>query len=376
MKKIFTVVGARPQIIKASAISRAISLNFSEELKEIIVHTGQHYDSNMSQVFFDELKIPKPFHNLNIGSASSGEQTGKMIIELEKLLQLQKPDGLIVYGDTNSTLAASIAASKMNIPVFHIEAGLRSFNKKMPEEINRIVCDHTSTLLFSPTKQGVTNLSKEGFSLKSEKPYTADNPKVYHCGDIMYDNSLHFSDLADQKSTILDDLNLKEISFFLATVHRASNTDNELIIKNIFDALMEIATKKNIEVVVPLHPRTQKAISDEYFKELNKKIKVIEPVSFLDMIALEKNAELIITDSGGVQKEAYFFKKPSVILREETEWTEIVENGNAILTGNKKEDIVNAVTNIRSKELSYPPIFGGGKAAEFICERIIEVLNQ
>ncbi|MEI6020876.1 MAG: UDP-N-acetylglucosamine 2-epimerase, partial [Bacteroidota bacterium] len=228
MIKIITVIGARPQIIKAAAFSRAIHKNYSSQIQEIIVHTGQHYDANMSQVFFEELGIPLPNYNLNIGSGSHGSQTAAMIIGIEKIILDEKPNAIVLYGDTNSTLAGGIAASKLNLPVIHIEAGLRSFNKSMPEEINRIMCDHVSTLLFSPTQTGFKNLINEGFKKDNSDPYHADNPKIYHSGDVMYDNSLFFSELADQKTSILQKLQLQKNQFILATIHRNHNTDEPL----------------------------------------------------------------------------------------------------------------------------------------------------
>ncbi len=378
--KIITIIGARPQIIKAAALSRAIKENFSTQIEELIVHTGQHYDQNMSEVFFGELSIPKPSINLNIGSGSHGKQTALMIEQIEEVLIKEQPNAIVVYGDTNSTLAASIAASKIHIPIVHIEAGLRSFNKNMPEEINRILCDHSSTLLFSPTKTGLNNLVNEGFNKLTKAPYTADNPGIFLCGDIMYDNSLHFSNLSDKKSTLLSDLKLKSNDFILATVHRNDNTDNATNLNNIFSSFLQIATEFKEKIVLPLHPRTKKMLPSmldvDLYKAItkNKNITIIDPVSFLDMIALEKHAKLIITDSGGVQKEAFFFKKPCIILRPETEWTELVECRVATIVGADKEKTINAYLDfVNNKEnLVYPNIFGDGKAAQFICEQLVE----
>lgn len=381
MIKILTIVGARPQIIKAAALSRAIKNNFSDKIKEILVHTGQHYDANMSQVFFDELGIPSPDINLNVGSGSHGKQTATMIEGIEQVIFDEKPDAVVVYGDTNSTLAAGVAASKLHVPLVHIEAGLRSFNKKMPEEINRIMCDHASTLLFSPTKAGVENLQKEGFVINSVPPYTMDHPGVFHCGDVMYDNSLYFSDLS-KTSSVLKDNNLNIGGFILSTIHRNDNTDIPERLTGIFQALLEIAVKSNYEIVLPLHPRTAKMLDQNLSKELLKqvketpKIKIIPPVSFLDMIALEKNCYMVITDSGGVQKEAFFFNKPCVILRPETEWVELVECGAAKIVGFNKVQILEAFDAFsKSNDLKFPPIFGDGKAADFICEKMLETLS-
>ena len=377
--KIITVVGARPQIIKAAAISRAIENNFPQ-IEEIILHTGQHYDQNMSEVFFEELNIPKPTINLNVGSSSHGKQTAKMIEQIEDVLVQHKPNAIVVYGDTNSTLASAVAASKIHVPIVHIEAGLRSFNKKMPEEINRIMCDHASTLLFSPTQTGYQNLINEGFSKTISKKATADCPNIYHCGDVMYDNSIHFSKLSEQKSSILSDLGIENNPFILATVHRNDNTDDPQKLNEIFSSFLKLTEGNNIQLILPLHPRTMKmkeTLLNETVKEQLRNsslIKIIPPASFLDIISLEKNASLIITDSGGVQKEAYFFKKPCIILRPQTEWVEIVEAKSAVIADTNQEKILNAVNNyLHNENLAFPPVFGDGKAAEFILN---EMVNQ
>lgn len=381
--KIITIIGARPQIIKAAALSRAISQKFSNVITEIIVHTGQHYDKNMSEVFFEELGIPKPSINLNIGSGKHGSQTASMIDKIEEILLMENPKAIVVYGDTNSTLAAAIAASKIHIPIVHIEAGLRSFNKKMPEEINRIMCDHVSSMLFSPTKTGYQNLIKEGFSETNKKPFTINNPGVFKCGDIMYDNSLYFSKLSDEKSTIINDLSLVKGNYILATIHRNDNTDNKEKLTSIFEAINYITSSYKEKVVLPLHPRTKKILSQQLGKKLiesiqnNQNIKIINPVSFLDMIALEKYSKMIITDSGGVQKEAFFFKKPCVILRPETEWVELVSCGAAKIAGANKQEIINSYLHFENIEkIEYTNIFGDGKAAEFICEQMIINLSN
>jgi len=377
--KIVTVIGARPQIIKAAALSRAIKNNFSNTIHEIIIHTGQHYDANMSQVFFDELGIPQPNYNLKIGSAAHGVQTARMIEGIEEILLDEKPDYLVLYGDTNSTLAGAIAASKIHIPIVHIEAGLRSFNKKMPEEINRIMCDHSSSLLFSPTVTGYNNLIKEGFSESNRKPFTADKPGIFHCGDVMYDNSLHFKEVALEKSEVLSENNLESGKFILGTIHRNNNTDEPERLTAIFKSILRISADFDIDVVLPLHPRTsnllEKNLDGEVFNSLKQstRIKMIAPVSFLDMIALESNCKLVMTDSGGVQKEAYFFEKPCIILRSETEWKEIVEEGAAIVVDADENKIFAAFDYFFEYDnMSFPSIFGDGKAAEFICETMLE----
>jgi UDP-GlcNAc3NAcA epimerase len=368
--KIVTIIGARPQIIKAAALSRAIKEQYADRILEVIVHTGQHYDDNMSQVFFDELGIPKPDYNLHVGSASHGVQTARMIEGIEKILMDEKPDCIVLYGDTNSTLAGAVAASKIHVPVVHIEAGLRSFNKSMPEEINRIVCDHCSTILFSPTRAGFDNLVKEGFKADNDAPFTIDNPKVYHCGDIMYDNSLHFSAIADEKVDLLNQLGLKDKPYVLATLHRDSNTDHPERLNAILGAFTELS--KEIAIVLPMHPRTRKMAGN--FQAKN--IIVTEPVSFLEMIQLEKHAQLVMTDSGGVQKESYFFKKPCVIMRPETEWVEIVQTGAAALVDADYNKILEASHRyLQHPPVEFPEIFGDGHAAAFMLEKILEALN-
>ena len=370
MIKIVTIIGARPQIIKAAALSRAIKENFANEIKEVIVHTGQHYDENMSQVFFDELGIPAPNYNLGVGSGNHGAQTSKMIEGIEEILLKEKPDYLVVYGDTNSTLAGAIAASKIHVPIVHIEAGLRSYNKAMPEEINRICCDHCSTMLFSPTATGYNNLIKEGFNPENKKPFTIDNPGIYHCGDVMYDNSLYFSSKVNgQQSTV-------NSQYILCTIHRNNNTDEPERLCSIVKALLKLSKEK--EIIIPLHPRTKKLLdinlNADIYNQLinNERIHIIPPASFLEMIRLEKNADMVITDSGGVQKEAFFFKKPCIIIRSETEWKEIVECGAAVIADANEEKIIDAYYQFMQKEnQEYPEYFGDGKAAVFICNELI-----
>jgi len=383
MLTILTVIGARPQIIKAAAISRAIRTKYAEKIREIIVHTGQHYDANMSQIFIDELSIPAPDYNLNTGSGSHGKQTAAMISGIEEILLKEKPDAIVLYGDTNSTLAGAVAAGKLLIPVVHIEAGLRSFNKAMPEEINRIMCDHISTLLFSPTSTGFENLLREGFKKDNSAPFTADNPKIYHCGDVMYDNSLHFSGLAEQKTKILEELQIKPSQFILATIHRNNNTDEPERLNALFRALHKIAVKDQLDIVLPLHPRTAKLLETnldaDLLKEVraNKHFKICPPASFLEMISLEKNCKLVMTDSGGVQKEAFYFEKACIILRPETEWVELVQCGSAMITDANEDLIASAYENLSQKtDLKFPKLYGDGKAAEFICSEILQHIPQ
>lgn len=381
--KIVTIIGARPQIIKAAGLSRAIGKYFSNEIEEIIVHTGQHYDQNMSEVFFDELGIPKPNINLNVGSGQHGKQTAKMIEGIEEVLIKEQPDAIVLYGDTNSTLAGAIAASKIHIPIVHIEAGLRSYNKRMPEEINRIMCDHSSTLLFSPTKAGVENLRMEGFKLDGKEPYSMDNPGVFHCGDIMYDNSLYFSELSNERINLLERIGVTSGNYVLSTIHRNDNTDQPERLSGIFEAILELIKSHNIPFVLPLHPRTFKQMQLNLDVELQRKIsqekrlKIIDPVSFLEMTALEKNARLIVTDSGGVQKEAYFFEKPCLILRTETEWVELVECGSAKIVGWEKEKIIESFNHyINRNEVLFPKLFGDGNSGKFMCEIMLKSFRK
>ncbi|MBS1646485.1 MAG: UDP-N-acetylglucosamine 2-epimerase (non-hydrolyzing) [Bacteroidetes bacterium] len=378
---IVTIIGARPQIIKASALSRAIKTSFKNSINEVLVHTGQHYDTNMSAVFFDELQIPAPQYNLNIGSASHGKQSAAMIAGIEEILQKEKPQAIVLYGDTNSTLAGAIAAAKIHIPVVHIEAGLRSFNKTMPEELNRIACDHCSTLLFSPTQSGYNNLVKEGFKTHNPAPYSINNPKIYHCGDVMYDNSMYFADVAEKKSEVLKKYHLQKDRFILTTIHRDNNTDVPERLNSLFASLLEIQQSSGMSLIFPLHPRTKKCMEQWLDKTLLHQIQsnthfiFCEPLSFLDTVMLEKNCQMVITDSGGVQKEAFYFKKPCIILRPETEWVEIVACGAAILADADKEKIHSAYQLLSSKNNSFPSLFGDGKASEFICSEMLQHLS-
>lgn len=307
--KVITVVGARPQFIKAAMVSKALrSLNISEE----IIHTGQHFDKNMSEIFFEEMEIPAPSINLGVGGGTHGQNTGRMIEGIENILLNHKPDFVLVYGDTDSTLAGSLSAAKLNIPVAHIESGLRSFNKKMPEELNRILTDHLSEILFVPTKNAIENLLNEGINSNS----------IHLVGDVMYDATLHFGSLAEKKSNILEQLNLSKKGYTLASVHRAENTDNFERLNIIMDSLGLF----NETIIFPMHPRTKKNLKD-FNIEIPPNIIEISPVGFIDMAMLEKHSNLIATDSGGVQKEAFFHKVPCVTLRDETEWVELIDSG-------------------------------------------------
>ena len=301
---------------------------------------------------------------------------------MNRFLKNTNPNYLVLYGDTNSTLAGAIAASKIHIPIVHIEAGLRSFNKAMPEEINRIMCDHASTLLFSPTATGLNNLMNEGFNPENNAPFNADNPGIFHCGDVMYDNSLYFKSISDRSSNILNDYNLEKDNFILSTIHRNNNTDEPERLNSIFGALNNISINEDITVVIPLHPRTSKLLEKNLSRELfnsissNPLIKLLPPVSFLDMIALEGNCKMVMTDSGGVQKEAYYFNKPCIILRSETEWVEIVDEGAAIIANADEEKITQSYNLLnKNNKLTFPSIFGDGKAAEFICSMMLDSVD-
>jgi UDP-GlcNAc3NAcA epimerase len=379
---IFTVVGARPQFIKAAALSRVIREQFASQLREFIVHTGQHYDADMSEVFFEELEIPKPAYHLHVGSASHGAQTGAMVSALEALFLEHKPDAVLVYGDTNSTLAGALAASKIHIPVIHVEAGLRSFNKAMPEEINRILTDHVSSLLFTPTETGLENLIREGFAKGDGQAASPNHPQVFHCGDVMYDNALYFKEIASKKAgEWFDNQGLKEGRFILSTIHRNANTDDPARLKSLLSGLLEVVADSGLPLVLPLHPRTRKmlsqyALTDSFFGDLESKgIQILPPASYLQMVLLEASAALILTDSGGVQKEAYFYQKPCVVLRPETEWVELVDSGAAILADADQNRIREAGKKLLEASYSAPTgFYGNGNSSTFIAQQILEML--
>jgi UDP-GlcNAc3NAcA epimerase len=377
--KLLNIVGARPQIIKSSAISRTVDQDFSQQIDELTLHTGQHYDKELSEVFFDELEIPKPDYNLGVGSAHHGRQTSMMITGIEDVLLAERPDCVVLYGDTNSTLAGAIAAAKLHFPVIHIEAGLRSFNKTMPEELNRIMSDHSSTLLFAPTNAAFKNLINEGFRPENSPPYTIDNPKIYFTGDIMYDNSLFFATLAETKKAKLhDEMHLDRDNFILVTIHREVNTDDLSRLESILSTLQKLADEYCIPFVMPLHPRTINSLNSglkDLFEEMknNRFIRIIHPVSYLEMTLLEKTCKMIITDSGGVQKESHFFKKPCIVLRKETEWIELVTNGTVKLVDANPDLIRDEFSNFmkNGRTLEYPAFYGDGRTAGFILKEIL-----
>lgn len=379
--RLLTVIGARPQIIKAAAISRAIKNKYADRIEEIILHTGQHYDINMSQVFFDELGIPQPNFNLGVGSGRHGEQTAKMIEGIERILLSDHYDGLVLYGDTNSTLAGAVAASKLHVPIFHIEAGLRSYDLSIPEEINRIVSDQLASISFVPTENAMKNMQLEGFEQMKVVFKNGKRRKVSNCGDVMYDNSMYFASLAERKSDVLERYELKENDYILSTIHRDNNTDNKERLTQIFDALIEITERNGIDVCLPLHPRTKKLLNTNVASEVNQRlmkssrIRIVPPASFFDMIMLEKNAKIVMTDSGGVQKEAFFFGKPGIIFLNDTPWKELTEYGAGISADANKEKIIGAYEKMINHEVSLPHLFGDGHAAEKILREIEDYLR-
>jgi UDP-N-acetylglucosamine 2-epimerase len=356
--KILTVVGARPQFIKAAPVSRALR---AAGHTEFLVHTGQHYDRQMSRVFFDEMQIPEPDINLEVGSGSHAAQTAQMLSKLEHVMETNKPDCVLIYGDTNSTLAGALAAAKLDMSLAHVEAGLRSFNRGMPEETNRVLADHVSDFLFCPTQTAVDNLAREGIT-----------SGVSLVGDTMFDAVLQFGKIAEKRSTILDELNLGAKKFLLATVHRAYNTDDPEILRGILTAFIELKET----IVFPVHPRTRERINQLGPGFADCSVKMIEPVGYLDMLMLERNARLILTDSGGMQKEAFFFGVPCVTLRPETEWTETVAAGWNIIAGVTPEGISRAVNETVWPTEPPAQIFGDGNAAEKIVERLVEQLGS
>ncbi len=364
--KITTIVGARPQFIKAGAVSRAVQAwnraDAGTPIDERLVHTGQHYDANLSKVFFDELRLPRPAVNLEVGSGSHAEQTGRMLVRLETDLLAHPPDVVLIYGDTNSTLAGALAAAKLHVPVAHVEAGLRSFNRRMPEEINRVLADAVSTLLFCPTRAAAENLAREGVTRG-----------VHRVGDVMYDSVLYHGRDARQRSDILRRLDLEPKAFYLATIHRAENTDDAERLAGILDALAGI----DVPVVLPLHPRTRKTLGAGLAR-VGGRVRLVDPVPYLDMLALEQGARLILTDSGGVQKEAYWFGVPCVTLRDETEWVELVEAGCNRLAGARTETILAAVAAFETGGPAAPELpadrptdlYGDGHSAERIVRTL------
>jgi UDP-GlcNAc3NAcA epimerase len=354
--KIVTILGARPQFVKAATVSRELK---KQGLDEIIVHTGQHFDANMSQVFFDEMDIPHPHYNLEISGLHHGAMTGRMLEKIEEVLLEEKPDHALVYGDTNSTLAGALAAAKLHIPIAHVEAGLRSFEMKMPEEVNRILTDRISNILFCPTKTAVANLENEGF-----KNF---NNQIILSGDVMYDAVLFYQKKAREVATVLKKENLAPSGFVLATLHRAENTDSPERLRSICSALNEIS--KSVQVVLPIHPRTKKYI---HSLSIPLDFKTIEPVGYFDMLSLLENCRLVLTDSGGLQKEAYFFKKYCITLRDQTEWVELVQAGTNRIAGANKEVILTDFHRLKDEPFrSEEKLYGEGDASAKIAQFLV-----
>jgi len=356
MFKILTVVGARPQFIKCASVSRQLR----DVATEILVHTGQHYDACMSEVFFRDLNIPQPKYNLGIGSGTHGYQTGEMLKRIEELLAVETPDLVLVYGDTNSTLAGALAAAKLHIPIAHVEAGLRSFNRQMPEEINRVVTDHVSSILLCPTQTAINNLTKEGITEGVQK-----------VGDVMYDALCHNLCIAQEDDSVLRRLTVRPKEYFLATVHRAENTDDPVTLDKILRALMKLASG-GAQIVFPVHPRTKNLFALAAHSRSCPGLILTEPVSYLDMLVLENNAKAILTDSGGVQKEAFWLSVPCVTLREETEWVETVESGWNFVVGSNEADIVDCVRRIDGKFSHRSPATDDGHASERVVMSLLE----
>jgi len=359
MKKIVTILGARPQFVKAAVLSRIIKSY--DEIEEIIVHTGQHYDTNMSAVFFDEMEIPLPKYNLDINCLSHGVMTGQMLVKIEEVLNIEQPDAVVVFGDTNSTIAGALAAKKMNIKVVHIEAGLRSFNMKMPEEINRILTDRISDLLLCPTNTAIENLQNEGFG-------TFDSC-IVKSGDIMKDTVEYYSKTSEKKSSIIADLKLTSNEFVVATIHRQENTNNLNKLKSIFDGLEKISAIK--QVVMPLHPRTKSILENN---QLHYSINFINPVGYFDMLELLKHCNLVITDSGGLQKEAYFNKKHCIIAREETEWIELISNNFAKIVDANSEKMIQAFSNFQNSIVNFDKNLYGNNVGEKMYAEIKKIV--
>jgi UDP-GlcNAc3NAcA epimerase len=356
MIKIVTVIGARPQFIKAAVISRYIRENSSKLITEVLIHTGQHFDSNMSDIFFEEMDIPKPDYFLNINGLGHGAMTGQMLEKIEEVLISEKPDWVLVYGDTNTTLAGALAAKKLHIKLAHVEAGLRSFNMKMPEEINRILTDRISDILFCPTNQAISNLQTEGFeNFETE---------ILKSGDVMQDAAMFYTSKAHNPG-----LTLKG-KYILATIHRAENTDDISRLQSIFDAFSEIS--EEYEIVLPLHPRTKNIIEKNGISYKKAKVTLIDPVGYLEMIYLLENCSFVMTDSGGLQKEAFFFEKPCLTLRDETEWVELVENNFNIIVGSEKNTIIAGFEKLKTLQNDFSVnLYGAGEAGKNIINAIL-----
>jgi len=360
MKTVMTVVGARPQFIKAATVSRA--MDRVPGIQEMLVHTGQHFDTNMAAVFFEELEIPTPPHNLGVSGGSHGAMTARMLTGLEAVMEAHRPDWVLVYGDTNSTLAGALAAVKLHISVAHVEAGLRSYNRAMPEEINRVLTDHAADLLLTPTDTATGNLLSEGMEAH----------KISQVGDVMFDAALFYGSKAETHSCILEENNLERSHYVMATVHRQENTDDPQRLEAIFQALQTLST--HVPVVLPLHPRTRKCLHEAGLMPLTTSLTLLPPVGYLDMVMLERAAAVIVTDSGGIQKEAYFHEVPCVILRDETEWIELIELGWNQLAPPESADIAGQILGAIGSRGGFATPYGEGHAAEAIVERLLGTL--
>jgi len=360
VKKIVTILGARPQFVKAAVLSRIMSEK--NEIEEVIVHTGQHYDVNMSETFFKEMEIPEPKYNLNINGLGHGAMTGQMLEKIEKVLLDEKPDAVVIYGDTNSTIAGALAAKKLDIRVIHVEAGLRSYNMKMPEEINRILTDRISDLLICPTDSAIQNLKKEGFNNM--------DIRVVKTGDIMKDAVEFYGKISAERSDIISRLDLRKHNFILATIHRQENTDDPERLRSIFEGLEEIS--REVQVVLPLHPRTRKILENS---DLKYNFTMIDPVGYFDMLELLKNCKMVVTDSGGLQKEAFFNQKHCIIVRDETEWVELVENGFAVIVGSDKDKMLSAFDTYSNSITDFNKNLYGKKIGQAIYKEIKKIIK-
>jgi UDP-GlcNAc3NAcA epimerase len=377
MLKIMTVVGARPQFIKASAISRAIRLKYADQLVELIVHTGQHYDASMSDVFFSELGLPAPHINLDMGHEPARLQLPKMILGIQEVIQAENPDFILVYGDTTSTLAGAIAAKNEGIPLVHVEAGLRSYQKAMPEEVNRILTDQLSTYLFVPTAQSVLNLQKEGIKHSfDQKSFSLTSPAVVLSGDVMLDNALYFTQTSREAKAFISELGLKKDGYLILTLHRDFNADNPLRLEKLLEEILKLVNELGVQLIFPIHPRTEKMVNSMQSKTwqkwlLHDQIRLISPVSYLEMLSLLGSSMGVLTDSGGLPKEAFFLGKPSLILREDTEWPELIEAGYGILIDFDVLDLSKSWRILQQSEKISEQYYGNGQAAERICELLI-----
>ena len=374
MHNIATIVGARPQFIKAAVVSRVIAEHNAgttpsqHRIREVIVHSGQHYDINMSSVFFEEMQIPKPEHFLDVNGISHGAMTGRMIEKIESALIKEKPELVLVYGDTNTTLAGALAAVKLHIPVAHVEAGLRSFNRRMPEEINRLLTDHVAGILFCPTRQALKNLQIEGIDADSRATTLNHTPRVELVGDVMLDAAMHYRRFARKPAIELPD------QYILSTLHRAENTDNPGRLESLIEGLEKVG--KEVPVLMPLHPRSRKIMQELNLKPAPGCVRLIDPVGYLSMIYLLEHCRLVMTDSGGLQKEAYFFSKPCVTLRDETEWVELVENGFNLVAGADTDTIYQCYRDAAQRKMDFGlRLYGDGKAGNHVVRILLEYLK-